>query len=498
MSRFVRASKFRHVFGTVAKREACYDNVRVSNNAWDSNFIAVNAKYISVNWEAAGGGAFGVIPLANVGRLPPDQPLFSGHSSAVLDTAFSPFDDNIIASGSEDTTVMIWRIPEGEFEEHQTTPLFTLQGHERKVGHVLFHPTAANVLASSSSDKTVKLWDVERGVERQTLDGHSEVIQSITWNYNGSLMATTCRDKKIRVFDVRTNQIVQEGPGHAGVKGSRIVWMGDYDRLATTGHSRYSDRQLGLWDTHNMAKPLKMTSIDSSSGILMPFYDADVKMLYLAGKGDGNIRYYEYENDDLFFLSEYKAADPQRGIAFMPKHALHVRDCEIARAYKLSNTTVEPVSFVVPRKAGTFQSDIFPLTASTHSALTADEFFNGKDANPILMDLATGSNADEAAVAAAAAAARARTPSPLPPKKAPSPAAAVPSEPAAPRQLTPAQREIAKAADQSSSAAAEAPVAKRSEPAAATPTIVEPVSTKAEPATVAPAASSQVGYGTNS
>lgn len=43
MSRFVRASKFRHVYGTVAKREACYDNVRVSSNAWDSNLIAVNA-----------------------------------------------------------------------------------------------------------------------------------------------------------------------------------------------------------------------------------------------------------------------------------------------------------------------------------------------------------------------------------------------------------------------------------------------------------------------
>lgn len=29
---------------------------------------------------------------------------------------------------------------------------------------------------------------------------------------------------------------------------------------------------------------------------------------------DGMIRYYEYENDELFLLSEFKSIDPQRGM----------------------------------------------------------------------------------------------------------------------------------------------------------------------------------------
>lgn len=65
------------------------------------------------------------------------------------------------------------------------------------------------MLASSSADFTVKLWDVKKGVEKQTLTGHTEIIQSIVWNYNGHLLATTCKDKKLRVFDARSNQIVQ-------------------------------------------------------------------------------------------------------------------------------------------------------------------------------------------------------------------------------------------------------------------------------------------------
>ena len=47
---------------------------------------------------------------------------------------------------------------------------------------------------------------------------------------------------------------------------------------------------------------------------------------------DGNVRYYEYENDNLFALSEYKSSDPQRGMCFLPRRALNTNECEIARA----------------------------------------------------------------------------------------------------------------------------------------------------------------------
>lgn len=62
----VRNSKFRHVFGQALKRENCYDNIRISKNSWDSNFCAVNPKFMAIIIEAAGGGAFLVAPLKQV------------------------------------------------------------------------------------------------------------------------------------------------------------------------------------------------------------------------------------------------------------------------------------------------------------------------------------------------------------------------------------------------------------------------------------------------
>ena len=112
MSRFVRQSKFRHVYGQPAKRSESFDNVRPSRNANDSNVVKANPLYVAVCWEASGGGAFAVLnQKTDVGKLPAQPNLFTGHKAAVLDIDFHPFNDHIIASASEDTKVNVWQIP---------------------------------------------------------------------------------------------------------------------------------------------------------------------------------------------------------------------------------------------------------------------------------------------------------------------------------------------------------------------------------------------------
>ncbi|CAO2651426.1 Nn.00g039960.m01.CDS01 [Neocucurbitaria sp. VM-36] len=387
--RFVRASKYRHVFGKGTKKEQCYDNLRISKNAWDTNLIKANPEYVSVNWEASGGGAFAVIPINERGRAPDQMPLFRGHTAAVLDTDWSPFNDSLISSASDDGKVFIWKVPEGFMlhtdaeEPADVAPVAKLSGHMRKVGHVLFNTAAENVLASSSGDYTVKLWDVEAGAAKLTLK-HNDIVQSLSWSPDGSLLVTTSRDKKLRIWDVRQEKPAQEVPGHPGAKNSRAVWMGEADRIATTGFSRMSDRQLGLWDPRNPKEPIGGFQIlDSISGVCMPFWDDGTQCLYLAGKGDGNIRYYEYENDKFEYLSEYKSPDPQRGVAFLPKRGINLHENEVLRCFKTVNDSyIEPVSFIVPRRSEMFQSDIYPPTTGLKPGTTSSEWFGGKTALP--------------------------------------------------------------------------------------------------------------------
>lgn len=67
MAKFVRQSKFRHVFGK-AQRET-YQDIRITKNSWDSPFCAVNPKFLAIVVSAAGGGAFLVLPLERVRKI---------------------------------------------------------------------------------------------------------------------------------------------------------------------------------------------------------------------------------------------------------------------------------------------------------------------------------------------------------------------------------------------------------------------------------------------
>jgi len=379
------------VFGVAAKKEHNYDGVKPTRSAWDSNKVTSSGKFLGVIWDTAGGGAFGVIDANSKGKQG-QLPLVAGHSGEVLDIEFNPFNDNIIASVSDDGYCKIWRIPEGGLTENITTPVQSLSGHKRKVGTLNHNPIANNILATTSTDMSVKIWDVEAGSSVYDISGHSDIIQSSCWNWSGDLYATASKDKKIRVIDPRSNSIISEVEAHAGVKGMRVAFLGSREKIFSMGFSKTSERQFTLWEPRKLTEPLRTENIDTAAGIIMPFYDNDNSILYLAGKGDGNIRYYELVDDSPFihFLTEYKSATPQRGMGWTPKKVLDLQTCEIARLLKVTGTAIEPISFFVPRKSDIFQDDLYPPTYSGEPTLTSKKWIDGEKGEPKTMNLSPG------------------------------------------------------------------------------------------------------------
>ncbi|XP_077168793.1 coronin-6 isoform X1 [Paroedura picta] len=391
--RVVRQSKFRHVFGQPVKADQMYEDIRVSKVTWDSSFCAVNPKFLAIIVESGGGGAFMVLPLAKTGRLDKNFPLVTGHTAPVLDIDWCPHNDNVIASASEDTTVMVWQIPDYVPMRNMTEPIVTLEGHSKRVGILTWHPTARNILLSAGGDCVIILWNVGTGEALLTLDDlHTDLIYNVCWNRSGSLFVTTCKDKHLRIIDPRQHLVVAERfAPHEGMRPMRAVFTCD-GLVFTTGFTRMSQRELGLWDPKNLEEPIALQEMDTSNGVLLPFYDPDSSIVYLCGKGDSSIRYFEITDEAPYvhYLSTYSSKEPQRGMGFMPKRGLDVSRCEIARFYKLHERKCEPIVMTVPRKSDLFQDDLYPDTPGPEPALEADEWLSGKDAEPILVSLRDG------------------------------------------------------------------------------------------------------------
>ncbi|MGH0135228.1 UNVERIFIED_CONTAM: hypothetical protein FKN15_061017 [Acipenser sinensis] len=381
----VRSSKFRHVFGQGVKADQCYDDVRISQMTWDSNFCTVNPKFVAMIVEASGGGAFMVLPLS--------KPLVCGHTGPVLDIEWCPHNDNIIASGSEDCTVMIWEIPDGGLTRPITEPVVTLEGHSKRVGILSWHPTAHNVLLSAGCDNVVIIWNVARGEPVITLDSmHTDMIYSACWNATGNQIATSCKDKKIRVIDPRKGSVVVEkDKPHEGSRPVRAIFVSE-GKILTTGFNRMSERQVALWDPKHLEEPMTLQELDTSSGVLLPFFDPDTGIVYLCGKGDSSIRYFEITDEQPYvhYLSMYTSKESQRGLGYMPKRGLEVNKCEIARFYKLHERKCEPIVMTVPRKSDLFQEDLYPDTAGPEPSVEADDWFAGQDGKLILISLRDG------------------------------------------------------------------------------------------------------------
>ncbi|KAM8747359.1 coronin-2A [Acanthopagrus schlegelii] len=401
-----RCSKFRHVFGKPSTRDHSYDGVPITRSVHDNHYCSVNPCFIAVVTECAGGGSFLVLPIHHTGRVDPQHPRVCGHSGRVLDVKWNPFDDHCIASCSEDCTVKIWDIPVCGVQQNLTKARKTLIGHSRRVGLIEWHPTAENLLLSSAYDYKVLLWDVSQAgtvlrypvrvvlmpvYHRYPSD---TLLLSVSFNRDGSRLAVTSKDRRVRVLDPRTGKILQVSSSKSH-RANKVLYIGGLKLLLSTGSSPWNHRQIVLWDPDDLSEPLYEEDLDGSAGVLFPFYDPDTNMLYLAGKGDGNIRYYELsaEKPYINFLTEYRSLLPQKGIGVMPKRGLDVNACEVFRFYRLIaiKDLVEPLSMIVPRKeSGVFQEDLYPMTAGNQAAMTAQEWLSGIDRGPVLMSLKPG------------------------------------------------------------------------------------------------------------
>jgi len=227
----------------------------------------------------------GEIRLWNVAtRQPLDEPL-NGHTNWVYGLAFSP-DGKMLASGSEDDTIILWDIATRE-------PLGPpLTGHTALVHSVAFSPDG-QTLASGSWDNTVILWDV---VTHQPLGppltGHRSWVSSVTFSPDGQTLASGSWDRTIILWDIATRQHLGPPlPGHA-LPVQSVDFSPDGKMLASASE----DHNIILWDVAARL-PLGLTLTGHMFPVQSVAFSPDGQMLASGScRGKGNATETEHCN----------------------------------------------------------------------------------------------------------------------------------------------------------------------------------------------------------
>jgi coronin-1B/1C/6 len=166
--------------------------------------------------------------------------------------------------------------------------------------------------------------------------------------------------------------------------------LGDSQNILTCGFSKLSEREYAVWDVRNFNAPLIKKRLDDYSGVPFIYFDEDHKVVYVAGKGESAISFFQYSHESanlIDYLGSFKGKEPQKGFSFMPKKVVDLMANEVNRGVRLTAKTVEYVYFKVPRKSGTFQADLYPPSRSQEAAMKFDDYIGGQNLEPLRVEL---------------------------------------------------------------------------------------------------------------
>lgn len=122
---------------------------------------------------------------------------FMGHTKDVLSVTMSP-DNRQIISSSRDRTIKLWNT----LAECKHT--FDTSQHSDWISSVRFTPSGKeSVIVSAGWDRKINLWSQSEFTVKNSFEGHTDPINSVTISPDGSFIASGGKDNLVIIWNIK-------------------------------------------------------------------------------------------------------------------------------------------------------------------------------------------------------------------------------------------------------------------------------------------------------
>ncbi|GIV19879.1 MAG: hypothetical protein KatS3mg023_1630 [Armatimonadota bacterium] len=227
-----------------------------------------------------------------------------GHSGEITCLAFSP-DGQLLATGSNDHTVKIWRVSDGSLVR-------TLSGHpDERYYCVAFSPDG-QMLASGTESGAIRIWDVSSGSIVRTLTEPDLMPATLAFSPDGQFLVAGARyslsSVDLLLWRVADGTLVRTFAGH-----TRVVWSVLFSPDGQTIASAEYDGDIKLWKVSDGAVVRTLTG---HTGRISLSYSPDGQTL-ISGGADGTVKVWQVTTGHLL-LTFTAHGSGVSGVAFLP------------------------------------------------------------------------------------------------------------------------------------------------------------------------------------
>ncbi|KAF7268665.1 hypothetical protein GWI33_018236 [Rhynchophorus ferrugineus] len=220
-------------------RELCnLRNSKYLSQGFSCNDVAWNPTDDNCLAAAATNGHVSVWDLTKTGRPIQD---YQDHKRTVNKVLFSIHDSNKLLSGSQDGTMRY-------FDLRNEVPALIFQSKTESIRDVQINPHRTTNFSAVSDNGSVQIWDVrkpDRYLSQFT--AHSGPVFSCDWHPENHWLATSSRDKTIKVWDLNGNKPVLEYTIHTIASIGHVKWRPQY-KYQIASCALVIDSSINVWD----------------------------------------------------------------------------------------------------------------------------------------------------------------------------------------------------------------------------------------------------------